>query len=88
MSDAEVKDEDPGRGSYQLTTNQKIDLVVLIARYQGHGNLARGDLTKILEALHVSDTAVLKFAKRLKAGERPSQVVKSKKRKHQRICLQ
>ena len=27
MPDPEVKEEDPGRGSYQLTTNQKIDLV-------------------------------------------------------------
>ena len=80
MSDPEIEEEAPERGSYQLTTDQKIDLVVLIARYQGHGNLARGDLTKISEALHVSDTAVSKFAKRLKAGERPSQVVKSRKK--------
>ena len=80
MSDSDVKEEAPERASYQLTVKQKIDLCVLIARYQGHDNLVCSNLKKISQAFGVSDTAVSKFAKRLKAGKRASQIVKSKKK--------
>ena len=67
------------RVSYQLTMDQRIDLCVLIARCQGTGDLKRGDKKKISEALNVSDTAVSKFAKRLKDGKPASKIVKSRK---------
>ena len=80
MSDPDVEEDGPQRASYQLTVDQKINLCVLIARYQAHDNLACGDLTKISQAFGVSDTAVSKFAKRLKAGEPASRIVKSRKK--------
>ena len=79
MPDPPIDVEPFQRVSYQLTLDQRIDLCVLIARYQGHHDLKRGDKKKISEALNVSDTAVSKFAKRLKDGEPASQVVKSRK---------
>ena len=77
MSDSKIKKDAPSRVSYQLTQDKKINLCVAIARYQGHGKLNYGDLTKISEALQISDTAVLKFAERLQAIKPPCRIVKS-----------
>ena len=79
MSDSEIEEDAPSRVSYQLTEDEKMNLCVAIARYQGHGKLARGNLTKISEAFQVSDTAVSKIAKRLEAGEPPCRIIKLKK---------
>ena len=79
MSDSEIKEDALSRASYQLTKDEKMNLCVAIARYQGHGKLAQGDLTKISQAFQVSDTAVSKFAKRLEAGKPPCWIVKMKK---------
>ena len=67
------------RVSYQLTVEQRINLLVEILKWQGHRVLARGNWQKITEAKSVSDTAVSKFAKRLQAVEPPHKIVWSNK---------
>ena len=53
MSDSKIKEDALSRVSYQLTQDKKMNLCIAIARYQGHGKLAQGDLTKFFQAFQV-----------------------------------
>ena len=80
MADAPAGDEPPNRGSYQLTEDQRIDILVAIALEAKDGEVPRGVKPKIAKAFSILHTAVSYFANRLLAGDKPaSQIVRSKK---------
>ena len=76
MEVAETAGGAPARAGRQLTVDEKIDLLVLIAHHSVDGKLPVGGRQKIQEAKNISITAILKYAKRLQAGKPAHEIVK------------
>ena len=79
MSDNEDHAALSARLNYQLTEDQRINLLVAIAAEMVEEVMPPGGHAKIAKAFSVSCEAVHRFEKRLLAGKLASFIVKSKK---------
>ena len=69
--------------AYQLTPDERVDLLVAVAQSMVNDQLAQGRQQEIAKVFSVLKTAVAQFWKRLIAGKPASLIVKSKKNRKQ-----
>ena len=78
MSEDKTNAKASYRTGYQLTMYYKINVLIRIAQEHEKGELPKGGQKRVAEALSVSTTTVRMLDNRLKSGEEPAQIIKSK----------